>query len=623
VTIVFVLLTYGPDEPAGIERSIAALMRGLRAQGRRAHVLAAGPVTAADRPEIIRLRSLILPHPATEEDLLAAVAKAPDLPSEVTGILAETDAELVCWADATWGLGYLAPHPGITTALMVRVLRTDTYLHQALAHHPDHVLTTSGFLLRQAATAGLDTRGWHAIPNALLTPGTPPSPPIREDLRRRGPVRIVARAEPHKGIAELITACPRDLSRDVDIVLASAGFEYWQGMQREVITACQRLANDHPRVRLHPALPWYSVQPFLGGGLVHGHRLHVPRNLLQHRLGGAQRRHPGRHIRSGPRPHPDRRCRNRRTPHPRRARSLAGRHRSPRQPASISVRQPGRAHARRQTPTPRGHPELPRHPQHSAVPSGHAEHWRDIMSAFGLIPGQQVLVVATHPDDETLGCGGTIARLVAEGVRVHVLAVTVRAAPLWSGESTPATRLREFAAACDALGVTRRAVAWIDHTGVLEIATRPRAVIELIECHAQVSLHALRPDAPADPRRGRLPPGSPGRAPRRVRRRPCPRPRTPAHPATGAGIPRGRGPLVRPHRTLVVPRRYLSALGDQRECPAVLRIPAAWRGPSPPGRAHPHRGRRHRRCSGLALRRELRALPPGLLTTSTTDDPPH
>jgi len=265
VTIVFVLLTYGPDEPAGIERSIAALVYGLRAHGHQAHVLAAGPVTAADHPEIIRLRSLVLPHPATEEDLLAAVANAPGLASEVTGILAETNAELVCWTDATWGLGYLAPHPGIATALMARVLRTDTYLHQALAHHPNHILTTSEFLLHQAAAAGLDTRGWQAIPNALLTSGTPPSPPIREELRRRGPVRIVARAEPHKGIAELITACPRDLSRDVDIVLASAGFEYWPGMQREMITACQRLADDHPRVRLHPALPWHGVQPFLSG----------------------------------------------------------------------------------------------------------------------------------------------------------------------------------------------------------------------------------------------------------------------------------------------------------------------------------------------------------------------
>lgn len=34
---------------------------------------------------------------------------------------------------------------------------------------------------------------------------------------------------------------------------------------------------------------------------------------------------------------------------------------------------------------------------------------------------QSVLVVAAHPDDEVLGCGGTIARLTDEGHEVHVL----------------------------------------------------------------------------------------------------------------------------------------------------------------------------------------------------------
>ena len=34
---------------------------------------------------------------------------------------------------------------------------------------------------------------------------------------------------------------------------------------------------------------------------------------------------------------------------------------------------------------------------------------------------QNVLVVAAHPDDEVLGCGGTIARHVDQGDQLHVL----------------------------------------------------------------------------------------------------------------------------------------------------------------------------------------------------------
>jgi LmbE family N-acetylglucosaminyl deacetylase len=33
---------------------------------------------------------------------------------------------------------------------------------------------------------------------------------------------------------------------------------------------------------------------------------------------------------------------------------------------------------------------------------------------------RQVLVVAAHPDDEVLGCGGTMARLAQEGCEVHI-----------------------------------------------------------------------------------------------------------------------------------------------------------------------------------------------------------
>ena len=37
---------------------------------------------------------------------------------------------------------------------------------------------------------------------------------------------------------------------------------------------------------------------------------------------------------------------------------------------------------------------------------------------------RKILVVAAHADDETLGCGGTIARHVSEGDTVHVMIMT-------------------------------------------------------------------------------------------------------------------------------------------------------------------------------------------------------
>jgi LmbE family N-acetylglucosaminyl deacetylase len=45
-----------------------------------------------------------------------------------------------------------------------------------------------------------------------------------------------------------------------------------------------------------------------------------------------------------------------------------------------------------------------------------------------------ILVIAPHPDDEVLGCGGTIARLVAEGRQVQVCIVTKAATELFSPE---------------------------------------------------------------------------------------------------------------------------------------------------------------------------------------------
>lgn len=65
-----------------------------------------------------------------------------------------------------------------------------------------------------------------------------------------------------------------------------------------------------------------------------------------------------------------------------------------------------------------------------------------------------VLVIAPHPDDEVLGCGGTIARLSDAGREVHVAIATTGQPPRYDAASVAA--LREEAAAAHALlGVTR------------------------------------------------------------------------------------------------------------------------------------------------------------------------
>lgn len=65
----------------------------------------------------------------------------------------------------------------------------------------------------------------------------------------------------------------------------------------------------------------------------------------------------------------------------------------------------------------------------------------------------EILVIAAHPDDETLGCGGTIARHVHEGDKVSVCIVTEGTSSLGFSKEEDTKRKNETEQACKTLGV--------------------------------------------------------------------------------------------------------------------------------------------------------------------------
>src|SRR3954468_397864 len=74
-----------------------------------------------------------------------------------------------------------------------------------------------------------------------------------------------------------------------------------------------------------------------------------------------------------------------------------------------------------------------------------------------MIAGQTILAVFAHPDDESLACGGTIARLADAGARVIVICASSGERGSHSGpvrdESLGRTRGEEIRAAARTLGV--------------------------------------------------------------------------------------------------------------------------------------------------------------------------
>jgi LmbE family N-acetylglucosaminyl deacetylase len=65
-----------------------------------------------------------------------------------------------------------------------------------------------------------------------------------------------------------------------------------------------------------------------------------------------------------------------------------------------------------------------------------------------------VLIIGAHPDDAVLGCGGTIARYVSEGIEVYICVATKAYTPDWTPEYV-ANQMKELEESNRILGIKK------------------------------------------------------------------------------------------------------------------------------------------------------------------------
>jgi LmbE family N-acetylglucosaminyl deacetylase len=110
---------------------------------------------------------------------------------------------------------------------------------------------------------------------------------------------------------------------------------------------------------------------------------------------------------------------------------------------------------------------------------------------------EATVIVAPHQDDETLACGGVIARKRNEGLPVHVLFITDGSAshpghPLVTPPALAAMRRREAMQAMSCLGVERAAIHFLNEPdGTLKTIQAERR--EALVNRMMVQLAAIKP----------------------------------------------------------------------------------------------------------------------------------
>jgi glycosyltransferase involved in cell wall biosynthesis len=266
-TVAFVLVSWRPDIPAGMERAVAAHAAGLADAGHRAVIITADHTAPAiyRSATVAVLTTLKGTFPCDDATLRTAINVSADaLRDELVAIFTRELVDVVVYIDALWGLGRIMPtHPRTRSILAVHVVGHDADLHAALTRQPAAVIAPSCTVLAEAAARAYDTGVWKIVPNALLTAPNPQPQHHRDQLFRYGPVRVLARLGPEKGVATLLQ--PRTaFDRPIEVALANAPFELTAGSQEHLLRQCQALAAKTPGVTIRSGLTWDEVPAWLG-----------------------------------------------------------------------------------------------------------------------------------------------------------------------------------------------------------------------------------------------------------------------------------------------------------------------------------------------------------------------
>lgn len=112
------------------------------------------------------------------------------------------------------------------------------------------------------------------------------------------------------------------------------------------------------------------------------------------------------------------------------------------------------------------------------------------------LKNQKLLVIAPHPDDEVIGCGGLIAKTKEEGGKVFVLFLTVGDTKDFTkrGLSTAQERQKEIEAVAKFLNYDNYHLAWEGNDYHLKLdLVGQKKLMDLIERESPVSVEKVKP----------------------------------------------------------------------------------------------------------------------------------